>query len=33
LARGKKVYEKREAIKERDQERDLRAELKRHRKG
>ncbi len=33
LARGKKVYEKREAIKEREQERDLRAELKRHRKG
>jgi len=33
LARGKKVYEKREAIKERDRERDMRAELKRIRKG
>jgi SsrA-binding protein len=32
LARGKKVYEKREAIKERDQERDMRAELKRYRR-
>ncbi len=33
LARGKKIYEKREAIKERDQERDMRAELKRYRRG
>lgn len=33
LGKGKKVYEKREAIKERDRERDMRAELKRYRKG
>jgi len=32
LAKGKKVYEKREAIKERDRERDMRAEMKRARK-
>ncbi len=29
LARGKRVYQKREAIKERDREREMRAELKR----
>lgn len=29
LARGKKVYQKREAIRERDREREMRAELKR----
>lgn len=32
LARGKKVYEKRETIKERDRERDMRAQLKRYQK-
>jgi len=31
LGKGKKVYEKREAIKERDREREMRAELKRYR--
>lgn len=31
LARGKKAYEKREAIRERDREREMRAELKRWR--
>jgi SsrA-binding protein len=32
LARGKKTYEKKEAIKERDRNRELRAELKRSRR-
>jgi SsrA-binding protein len=32
LAKGKKIYEKKEAIKERDQNRELRAELKRARR-
>ncbi|MGB8951931.1 MAG: SsrA-binding protein SmpB [Candidatus Aminicenantales bacterium] len=32
LAKGKKVYQKREVIKERDRERELRAELKRFRR-
>ncbi len=31
LARGKRAYQKREAIKERDREREMRAELKRRR--
>jgi len=31
LARGKRTYQKREAIKERDREREMRAELKRRR--
>ncbi|NOR53744.1 MAG: SsrA-binding protein, partial [Candidatus Aminicenantes bacterium] len=29
LAKGKRVYQKREAIKEKDREREMRAELKR----
>jgi SsrA-binding protein len=32
LAKGKKAYEKKEAIKERDREREMRAELKRSRR-
>ena len=32
LAKGKKAYEKREAIRERDQKRELRAELKKARR-
>lgn len=33
LAKGKKAYQKREAIRERDRDRELRAELKKWRKG
>jgi len=33
LGKGKKIYEKREAIKERDREREMKAELKRYKKG
>jgi SsrA-binding protein len=29
LARGKRIYQKREAIKEKDRDREMRAELKR----
>ncbi|MBD3414877.1 MAG: SsrA-binding protein SmpB [Candidatus Aminicenantes bacterium] len=32
LAKGKRLYEKRETIKERDRERDMRAQLKRYQK-